>query len=74
MFILRSLFSKFRYSSPVVSLGRWNLDYCSVILNRKVTMTNEDHCGVCESTVIKEKSERSEENEFLEFMVSEIHM
>ncbi len=71
MFILRSLFSKFRYSEKAVSLGRWNLDYCSVILNKKVTMTNEDHCGVCESTVIREKSEDSEENEFLKFMVSE---
>lgn len=28
-------------------LGRWNIDYCSIIINKKIDLSNEDHCGVC---------------------------
>jgi hypothetical protein len=28
-------------------LGRWNLDYCHVRINRKIDYANEDHCGSC---------------------------
>lgn len=28
-------------------LGRWNLDYCDKKINRKIDMSNEDHCGPC---------------------------
>ena len=32
-------------------LGRWNLDYCYVRLNRKIDYANEDHCGSCSNGV-----------------------
>lgn len=32
-------------------LGRWNLDYCYVRVNRKVDYANEDHCGSCSNGV-----------------------
>jgi hypothetical protein len=28
-------------------LGRWNIDYCNKKLNKKIDMSNEDHCGPC---------------------------
>jgi len=28
-------------------LGRWNIDYCDKRLNKKVDLSNEDHCGPC---------------------------
>lgn len=28
-------------------LGRWNTDYCDTKMNRKVDLSNEDHCGPC---------------------------
>jgi len=28
-------------------LGRWNIDYCNKKLNKKVDLSNEDHCGPC---------------------------
>ena len=28
-------------------LGRWNIDYCSKKLDRKIDLSNEDHCGPC---------------------------
>ncbi len=31
----------------VPPLGRWNLDYCSKKINKKIDLSNEDHCGPC---------------------------
>lgn len=28
-------------------LGRWNLENCSKKINRKIDLSNEDHCGPC---------------------------
>jgi hypothetical protein len=28
-------------------LGRWNVDYCNLKINRKIELSNEDHCGPC---------------------------
>jgi hypothetical protein len=28
-------------------LGRWNIDYCNSKMNKKVDLSNEDHCGPC---------------------------
>uniref|UniRef100_A0A6C0JKB5 Uncharacterized protein n=1 Tax=viral metagenome TaxID=1070528 RepID=A0A6C0JKB5_9ZZZZ len=32
---------------PPKLLGRWKLDSCNVVLNNKVDLSNEDHCGPC---------------------------
>lgn len=31
-----------------VMYGRWNLDYDKYVQDRKVYLTNMDHCGCCE--------------------------
>ena len=28
-------------------MGRWNIEYCSVKMNQKIDLSNEDHCGPC---------------------------
>ena len=28
-------------------LGRWNIDYCNKKMDRKIDLSNEDHCGPC---------------------------
>lgn len=28
-------------------LGRWNIDYCSEVINKKIDLSNEDNCGPC---------------------------
>ena len=28
-------------------LGRWRIENCNVQLNRKIDLSNEDHCGPC---------------------------
>ena len=28
-------------------LGRWNIEYCDKKMNKKIDLSNEDHCGPC---------------------------
>ncbi len=35
--------------NPVVLLGRWNIVYCQEKINKKIDLSNEDHCGTCSS-------------------------
>ncbi len=32
---------------PKVLLGRWNIEYCDRKINKKVDLSNEDHCATC---------------------------
>lgn len=41
-------------------LGRWNIDYCNNKMNRKIDLSNEDHCGPCGEFILgKIKKESS---------------
>jgi hypothetical protein len=33
-------------------LGRWSLEYCNTKLSKKVSLSNEDHCGSCSQYAI----------------------
>jgi hypothetical protein len=35
-------------------LGRWNINYCNNQMNRKIDLSNEDHCGPCGEYAIKQ--------------------
>lgn len=35
-------------------LGRWNIDYCDKKTNRKIDLSNEDHCGPCGDYMAKD--------------------
>jgi hypothetical protein len=28
-------------------VGRWRVEHCEIILDKRVDMSNEDHCGPC---------------------------
>jgi hypothetical protein len=45
---------------PPKLLGRWKLDSCNVILNNKVDLSNEDHCGPCGQYSMLKKEENLE--------------
>lgn len=42
--IFRMLFIK---KAQKISLGRWNIDSCNKKINRKIDLSNTDHCGPC---------------------------
>jgi hypothetical protein len=35
------------YKQPKILLGRWTIDYCEKKINKKIDLSNEDHCGTC---------------------------
>lgn len=39
--------TKIFIKNPLKPLGRWNIEYCSKKLERKIDLSNEDHCGPC---------------------------
>jgi hypothetical protein len=38
-------------------LGRWNLDYCDNKMNKKIDLSNEDHCGPCGQYIIEKNNQ-----------------
>ena len=44
--IINLLKTKF-IKSPIIPLGRWNIETCNKKINKKVDFANEDHCGPC---------------------------
>jgi len=43
-------------------LGRWNIDYCNKKMDRKIDLSNEDHCGPCGQYIL-DKSTNVKEND-----------
>lgn len=41
-------------------LGRWKLEYCDKKINKKVDLSNEDHCGPCGNYVLNDQSKNME--------------
>ena len=44
-----------------ILVGRWNIDYDNVIQERKVYLTNMDHCGCCGNVANNNKNIQNKE-------------
>jgi hypothetical protein len=42
-----SIIKKIIPRESVKPLGRWNIEYSNIIMNTKIDLANEDHCGPC---------------------------
>lgn len=47
MKLLTTIKNKLFTKHQIVQLGRWNIDYCQKKINKKINLSNEDHCGTC---------------------------
>ena len=47
MKFLATLIKKIRRNEMPKPLGRWNIEYCDKKMNKKIDLSNEDHCGPC---------------------------
>lgn len=45
--MIKKILNTFYKKQIINPLGRWNIDYCMKKMNRKVDLSNEDHCGPC---------------------------
>ena len=44
---VKRIINRLIMSYQPVQLGRWSIEYCPKILDNRVKLTNEDHCGTC---------------------------
>jgi hypothetical protein len=44
---IKNALIKYKYRETPKTLGRWGIDYCNDTLNKKIDLSNEDHCGPC---------------------------
>jgi len=54
-----NIIKKIILENEIRPLGRWNIDYCNVKTNRKIDLSNEDHCGPCGQYTISKLSQES---------------
>ena len=47
--LIKNLLQK-EVSKPV---GRWRIENCNYIMNNKIDLSNEDHCGPCGQYALK---------------------
>ena len=47
MSFMQRMINKYLIKQEIKPLGRWNIDYCNQKMNKKVDLSNEDHCGPC---------------------------
>lgn len=45
--IIVNILKKFQFKDTAKPLGRWHIEYCKDKINRKIELSNEDHCGSC---------------------------
>jgi hypothetical protein len=60
--ILRRLTDRFHLytkKSNIAPLGRWNIDYCNKKVDKKIDLSNEDHCGPCGQYIINQEKIQS---------------
>ena len=41
-------------------LGRWNMEYCDKKMNKKVDLSNEDHCGPCGQYLLEQNKQKKD--------------
>ena len=47
MKFLTTFFAKLIKKEAPKPMGRWNIDYCNIKMDKKIDLSNEDHCGPC---------------------------
>ena len=56
-----NLINKFLPKEMPKPLGRWRVENCDKVMNYKIDLSNEDHCGPCGLYALKKiESEKNE--------------
>ena len=53
-FIIKTIKNVIKNDPPRI-LGRWNIDYCKKKMNKKIDLSNEDHCGPCGEYILAKR-------------------
>ena len=60
----------FKENTKKIVLGRWTINYCPILINRKIDSGNHDHCGTCDMKNLKNSYE--EDNEKNDKLITKI--
>jgi hypothetical protein len=58
MSFIQRIITKYFIKTEIKPLGRWNIDYCNEKMNKKVDLSNEDHCGPCGQYIIEKTQDK----------------
>jgi len=58
MSFIKRIIAKYFIKPDIKPLGRWNIDYCNKKMDKKIDLSNEDHCGPCGQYIIQ-KTEKA---------------
>jgi hypothetical protein len=53
-----NIFRTFFQKQGPLPLGRWAIDYCNKKTNKKIDLSNEDHCGPCGQYIINKTANK----------------
>jgi hypothetical protein len=53
MKVIFSFIKNFISKEIVKPVGRWGIENCNIKLNKKIDLSNEDHCGPCGQYALK---------------------
>jgi hypothetical protein len=56
---LTNPFYHYTKTTNIAPLGRWNIDYCNKKVDKKIDLSNEDHCGPCGQYIINQQKIKS---------------
>ena len=59
MSFIVNIIKKFAMKDEKKILGRWTIDYCNKKMDRKIDLSNEDHCGPCGQYILDTVSKTS---------------
>jgi len=54
MNLIINIMKNFTIKEKPKQLGRWNINYCNKITNKKIDLSNEDHCGPCGQYIMEQ--------------------
>ena len=53
MNFITTIIKKLTPKNISIPLGRWRIENCNVQINRKIDLSNEDHCGPCGENLLE---------------------
>jgi hypothetical protein len=53
MNFITTIIKKLTPKNISMPLGRWRIENCNVQINRKIDLSNEDHCGPCGENLLE---------------------
>ena len=57
MQLIKVFFERILRKQKMNPLGRWRLEYDSKLVNNKIDLSNEDHCGPCGQYIIQKTTD-----------------